>query len=743
MQSNRLIDLVYRRFPKLYILYYLQGFLNKNDFLFYNRKTVMKTVILETISITVIMKKFILFILISSFSGVFAQDLPFTGTWEMVKASSTTIDLFSTLEIDLNQKGKEVDLIRRWGKGTKSYSDSLNVRINGSVEKVTISSRLFPTNVFMGISAQTGEQVRLNSGYDKSRNTLTITEKIPVLVSQGKAEIVNTHTLRFDPSRDIITYEISRPSRATAEPIRFVMKRKGARQAWFMNLTNNWEISGSLNWQAALISLQGIVNLQAPQLYFVYPEGWDYRFTPEIKAYLIKNHYYTFNEIVKPEDAVKIFKDKISGYIIWDKNVRTSLIVAFTIAGIEKSIVIEESQIPYLKSLGIPEKYDLRNRLTGMNDAAIYQWAYDNFWKSCSKDKIVWMGGEAGKIMKPGVADWGIQQNAFFSDLSTRLTDSVEYALADKLLSEMKPMGMVFGWHSYAKDFEEEHVTLCSKNGLRVEGLHTLPNMSFMSKVPGTPGFVYKNHHTVDGNSKPVAGKKVYISCIQTDCLGLGAWNRPGRGDIPYTWEVTMNWSWLAPAMLEYFYTQASQNDYFIGSLGGPGYVYPKAVPAAKRPMLLEETERLMKVLDLKIFEIMDWSEGSTVIGNTELTEEVVSQFVKQMPDLVGLVNGYTASYTFGKKNGIPLLSYDYYLSPDRLEDEAVADLRELAELNPARPYYLLMHVRQWSDISRVKAILDKLGPEFLVVPLDVMMKMAAGNPTFKERYLPVKKGSK
>jgi hypothetical protein len=34
-----------------------------------------------------------------------------------------------------------------------------------------------------------------------------------------------------------------------------------------------------------------------------------------------------------------------------------------------------------------------------------------------------------------------------------------------------------------------------------------------------------------------------------------------------------MNWSWLAPAMLEYFYTQASPNDYFIGSLGGPGYV--------------------------------------------------------------------------------------------------------------------------------------------------------------------------
>jgi hypothetical protein len=608
--------------------------------------------------------------------------------------------------------------------------------MNGSTGSLMIGNRLFSTNVFMAISEQTGEQKLLSSKYDESGHVLTLLEKIPVLVSQGQTEIINTHSLRYNPATDILTYEISRPSRKTEEPARYIMKRPGSGKAWSMNLVNNWEISGSLNWQAALISLQGIVNLEGPKLYFVYPDGWDYRFTPGVKDFLVKGHYYNFTEITKPEDAVRIFKDKISGYVVWDNKVRTSLIVAFTVAGIEKSIVVDESQIPFMESLGIPKKYDLRNRFAGMNDAAIYQWAYDNFWKSCSKDKIVWMGGEAGKIMKPGVADWGIQQNCFFSDLSTRPSEPVEYALADRILSEMNPMGMVFGWHSYAKDFEEEHVTLCSSHGLRVEGLHTLPNMSFMSKVPGTPGFVYKNNHHVAGKPKPVAGNKIYISCIQTDCLGLGAWNRPGRGDIPYTWEVTMNWSWLAPAMLEYFYTQASPNDYFIGSLGGPGYVYPKAVPADRRPALMKETARLMKLLDLKIFEIMDWSEGSTILGNTELTEEVVSQFVSGMPDLLGLVNGYTASYTFGMKNGIPLLSYDYYLSPDRLEDEAVADLEELAVLNPIRPYFLLMHVRQWSDISRVKGILDKLSPEFELVPLDVMMKMAADKPTFKERYL-------
>jgi len=685
------------------------------------------------------MKNIFLFILTFSVTGLFAQNIPFTGTWELVKEQSSTIDLFSTLEIDLKQFGNEVNLIQRWGKGKSSFADSLQVKINGSGESPVILSRLFPTNVFMGISAQTGERKQLTSVYDPSRKCLTIHEKIPVLISQGKSEMENTHTLTLDPGWDILTYEISRPSRESGEPLRFVMKRKGARQAWFMNLTNNWEIGGSLNWQASMISLQGLANLESPQFYLVYPDGWDYRFTPDIREYLLKSHYYTFSQISKPEDAFRIFKDKISGYVIWDTKIRTSLIVAFTIAGIEKSVVVDESQVPYLESLGIHQKYDLRNRFAGMNDAAIYQWAYDNFWNSCSKDKIVWLGGESGKIMKPGVADWGIQQKAFFSDLSTKPADTVEYALADRILSEMNSMGMVFGWHSYAKDLERNHVTLCSKHGLRVEGLHTLPNLSFMSKVPATPGFVYRNHHNVSGKSTPVAGKKVYISCIQTDCLGLGSWNRPGRGDIPYTWEVTMNWAWLAPAMLEYFYSQSTPNDYFIGSLGGPGYVYPKAVPAEMRPMQIKEIIRLMKLLDLSIFEIMDYSEGSTIEGNSELTEEVVSQFTSLMPDLLGLVNGYTPSFSFGMENGIPLLSFDYYLSPEKSEKEAVADLHELAALNAKRPYYLVMHVREYSDISKVKAILDKLGPEFEVVPLDVLMKMAAGNPTFKERYLKTK----
>ncbi|MBI3192251.1 MAG: hypothetical protein HYZ36_06250, partial [Pedosphaera parvula] len=287
------------------------------------------------------------------------------------------------------------------------------------------------------------------------------------------------------------------------------------------------------------------------------------------------------------------------------------------------------------------------------------------------------------------------------------------------------------------QDLEEEHLTLTSKSGHRVEGLNSLPNLSFSSQIPVSPGFQFKNKHHVKPGETMVPQKKVYITCIQTDGIGLGAWLEPGRGEIPYAWEVLMNYVWMAPGMAEYFYTMATFNDYFIGCLSGPGYLYPKAVPPKYLPQLIALAREQMKILDLKVFETMDWSEGSEVEGNTDLTKSVMDEYYKGMPEAIGFVNGYGPGHTFTVREGRPWVSYDYYLSPERPEADAAADLQELATVNAQRPYFLLMHVREWSNIKRVKGILDRLGPEFEVVPLDVFLTMAGKAPTFKERFLP------
>jgi GxGYxYP putative glycoside hydrolase C-terminal domain/GxGYxYP_N second domain/GxGYxYP third domain/GxGYxYP_N 1st domain len=657
----------------------------------------------------------------------------FAGSWEFVPGASTEIDLYGTLALDIKALPGAIEIVHTWG-GYRNFKDTVRVRTDGTVAGIPVTNRVFPTNVFMGLSMPVGSVRRVTARVEENGKRLRTVQTFGVLGSQGETQVTSTGTYELSERDQILTYRIDRSTRTTG--LSYLLKRRGTRQAFVMKLVDDWNLNGGLPEQALLISLQGLANIGAPRLYFDYPADWPFTYTVAVHDFYQNKRYYSFKELKSTEEALDSLKQYVKGYVIWDKAVRTSLIVAFTAAGVEHGVVVNEDQIPLVEKAGLKPLVDLRGIFGGKSDAEIYSWAYKQYWDRCNRDFIVWLGGEGGAIMKPGVADWGVNQHVFFNDLSTKPVDSTEYALANTLLKGMHPMSMVMGWHSYAKDLERDFVTLTSHYGHRVEGLHTLPNLSFSSQVAPTEGFVYRNNHSVQPGKKYVPGKKVYIACIQTDGIGLGAWLKPGRGEIPYAWEVLMNYTWMAPAMLEYFYSSATPNDYFIGCLSGPGYMYPKAVPPALLTSLIEKSDTMMKKLDLRVFETMDYSQGATVEGNTDLTRKVVDAYYTGMPDAIGFVNGYAPSYTFTSRHGKPFISYDYYLSPTRPEADAVADLQELARINSARPYFLLLHVRESSDIKRVIGILDKLDSQFEVVPLDVFLTMAGARPTFKERFL-------
>lgn len=181
--------------------------------------------------------------------------------------------------------------------------------------------------------------------------------------------------------------------------------------------------------------------------------------------------------------------------------------------------------------------------------------------------------------MEPGIMDFGVKERAFFADLSTvappssfsgskaetetdeevmsnTVTDHPyvkdEYDLAKEMVSEMNDEFVMLGWHNYCKDEEHDYTTLVSANGGRVHGLNTNPNLSFQSQVDVSPDFVFKNQHSQGSKKRGESGEnevegaidcermheKTYIVLVQTDGLGLGAWVQPGRGSLPYTWEV-------------------------------------------------------------------------------------------------------------------------------------------------------------------------------------------------------------
>ncbi|HEX9974267.1 MAG TPA: hypothetical protein VGD14_19515, partial [bacterium] len=301
---------------------------------------------------------------------------------------------------------------------------------------------------------------------------------------------------------------------------------------------------------------------------------------------------------------------------------------------------------------------------------------------------------------------------------------------------EMKPYAYVFGWHSYCKDMETEHLTLVSRHALVVaEGLATLPNMSFHGKMPVSPDFKFEQKAKVNPN--PTVENKVYITMIQSDGMGTGSsWLKPGRGDIPYGWEANEEWLDVAPALLQFYYESATPNDQFVGSLSGPGYFYPKAYPPDKLAGALRLENIFMHRMDLRVFGIMDFSEGDEYVGNIDLPKNIVDLYYENMPYAIGFINGYTAGNTFDCRDGRPFISYNYYVDPQKTEEEVAEDLKELARINPKRPYFLPIHVRETNIVQRMKSIVERLGPEFVVVLPEEFMILAGKKPTMTTRYL-------
>ena len=510
---------------------------------------------------------------------------------------------------------------------------------------------------------------------------------------------------------------------------------EAGRSAFVMRWNLDWQVAGGLPEKAMLLSLQGQANRTAPQLYVVHPPEFQWEITGPLFSFYERKHAVKFTELKTAEEALARFASHAKGYVVWDPAVPATMNVALTIAGLEDALVVTAALIPQVEKHGLKPLDDLRGRYTGRTDAQIYGDAVTRYWSRCSRDSIMLMGGHAGAVRQPAVADWGIRQKMFFHDLSANPKHPEELALAQRLLGELNPGATVFGWHSYAKDTEEQWTTLLSSYGLKMEGLHNLPNLSFNCQFGFTPGFKFTNTHRVARDTKLMAEAKVYLSFVQSDSIGIGVWTKPGRGKLPFAWQVTMNWTKFSPAALEYFHESATPNDYFIGGLSGPGYMYPNHIPADRFPLLMKEASDLMAVLDEHVMEIMDNSAADGNVGNADLTKETVDRYYAAFPDVIGFINGYGPARTRDLRDTRPMLSYDYYIDPRRPRAEVAADLNELIALNATRPYFLLVHVRESNDVNSLIEVVKQLDGPVEVVPLDVFLKLAASKLTYTTRY--------
>ena len=512
-------------------------------------------------------------------------------------------------------------------------------------------------------------------------------------------------------------------------------KKEPIKNAYSMRFDLDWEVASGLPEKAMLVSLQGLANREEAQLYIIHPPDFQWEITEPLFDFYKRKHGVSYTEIKTVDAALERFKSSAKGYVVWDPEVGPSLNIAFTIAGLEDGVVVTEALIPIVQKHGLKPIDDLRGRYTGQSHAEIYSDAIKRYWHRCNRDKIMLMGGHRGRVMMPAMADWGIRERMFFHELSADPEEADELVLNRQLLEDLNVGATVFGWHPYGKDTEEQSTMLLSMYGIKMEGLHNLPNLSYNCQFDFTPGFRFTNNHQVAKDAVLIAEEKVYITFVQSDSVGIGVWTKPGRGKLPFAWQVTMNWTKFSPAALEYFHESATPNDYFIGGLSGPGYMYPNNIPEDRFPVLMEEAKQLMTVLDEHVMEIMDNSAADGNVGNADLFEETVDAYYEAFPDVLGFINGYGPARTRDLRDSRPMISYDYYIDPKRPRDEVTADLNELISLNSKRPYFLAVHVRESNDVNSLVTVVENLEGPVEVVALDRFLKLAASNKTYETRF--------
>ncbi len=319
-----------------------------------------------------------------------------------------------------------------------------------------------------------------------------------------------------------------------------------------------------------LVSLQGIVNRESPRIYLIF-NSVDERWLSWMKE---RGDIEEIEWVKNPRTLLGRFRNKLKGMIITDPEVPASIDGATMLAGIENGVIVSPRLIPYLS---LPILRDLRGRWK--RNYEVYDWALKNLWDKLNHQFIVslppnWV------VMR----DYAIQFKAFTFwitgevDGKPPVADPLEEQLViEDLLGRMPPNTGVLGIPYAGKGIgiqEEGGVALWSKYGKFLAWSH-IPNLSVHS------GTRRKEFRQTPAPLPPL-GHKIYVTFLISDGDApvnwydfylRRYWGDPQRGKFPLAWTVGPTVYDLIPDIMDYYYSRANENDYFVCAFG-VGYAF-------------------------------------------------------------------------------------------------------------------------------------------------------------------------
>ncbi len=300
--------------------------------------------------------------------------------------------------------------------------------------------------------------------------------------------------------------------------------------------------------------------------------------------------------------------------------------------------------------------------------------------------------------------DMAIFYRTFCFDLSSRKSEYPdEYAVKEKIMEGMEHPGIVLGWVSFqtGRDDEGAYVSQASIHGNAVI-CSGAPNFSFhywIKPKSFTPPPLSETP-AIDEN-------KIYVSFLLSDGDAYHWTNgfqgrqylSPNRGSIPFGWELQPLLYDMAPAVLQYYYETATDNDDFAASASGIGYCHPEEFPADRLEKYLRETRRYIELTGLN---------SISILSSWNISFDLVLKYRAYLKDIaVGCEEGYGAR----PAGEYPFTDFAIIRTRIPKTGDILQELNDLAQSTKQRPLFVPVHPLCYStgfdDVKRITEQLD------------------------------------
>jgi hypothetical protein len=484
------------------------------------------------------------------------------------------------------------------------------------------------------------------------------------------------------------------------------------------NLTSLISLSdsalGSSEQQIMMATLQGLVaRSSAEQLYI------DTTAYARWRLHLAGSFGIPSSTQTDPWAVLTHFRDRVSGYVLYDYANTNSRNAATSLCGPLNGIAVDLTLESSVRARGIT---NLLADVRAQDEAAVRAGYPDLFNRT--------LAVEQPESFRTHLRDYAVMANAFtFADGNTPFRAAV--------LADLDPDAALLGWGTGS---ENTFIGAASDAGVFTVPADFARNLSILSSVR-TPPARQSTH-----NLPPTETNVHYVAFLVTDGDNLqwalgdfpAYFNHPARGSFSMGWALPPSLADLAPSALQWFFANASNGlakDFFVAGPSALGYMYPSRYPLADLERHTRRFNDFAAWTDLRIAQVIDFSTFSRLDLWSRYTAE---------PNIDALIYIEYSRYdaragALQWQNGKPILSPRKMLwaGLSGADEASVTTALNGAARDPySSAGYSLVMVHVWSkDLTSVQTVVNGLAPAVRVVTPDELVRLMTANIAGKHAF--------